>query len=308
MMANFDDANYQDAENYANLLLNRDITDYRILNELGVYYAKTRRLDITEKIYKIIIDYNNIDKVDKDYNDYLKLLSGSKKPYMPGYDEKKEKYIGFMNSLGIKMECCRISKVKQPPKIPVGEYPIPEEHKFPDFKSFVAFDVETTGVDSSKDAITEIAAIKVVDGRIVETQEFTFQELVHPYKKSIPENVEMITGITNEMVKEARDIWEVFPDFAEFIGDNILVGYNCMSFDSKFLVRAGRLSNLIINNEYYDVMKLAKRCKHKLDSSNMKLTDVAKSLGIVNPQAHRALSDAITTAKVYVELCDLINK
>ena len=221
--------------------------------------------------------------------------------------ENQDKYCIFIKTLGINVERKLMFKKSQPNKIPVGEYPNPLEHITPNFNSFIAFDVETTGIDCSKDSITEIAAIKVIDGVINEKKEFLFQELVHPYKKSIPKNVELLTGITNEMVKDSKKIWEVFSEFVEFIGDNILVGYNCMVFDSRFLVRAGRLSNLIIYNKYFDVMHYAKKFKNILNSNNMTLVEVGKALGIENPNAHRALADAITTAKVYLKLKEIEN-
>ena len=56
--------------------------------------------------------------------------------------------------------------------------------------------------------------------------------------------------ISNEMVKNSRSIDEVFPDFVNFIGDNILVGYNCATFDSKFIRKAEEKCNLEINNKY----------------------------------------------------------
>ena len=197
------------------------------------------------------------------------------------------------------------SHKKQPDKISIYDYPRPVEHKEHDFNSFVAFDVETTGIDPSKDAIIELSAIKVIDGKIIEEKEFVFQELVKPYKKKVPDEVVELTGITNEMVRDANRIWEVFPEFVEFIEDNILVGYNCMTFDSKFLVRAGRLSNIKIYNEYFDVMHFAQKLRNKLNSNNLTLVEVGKSLGIENSQAHRALSDAITTAKVYLKLLEI---
>ena len=226
---------------------------------------------------------------------------------MPSNNDNKEMYAHFLEKIGL-ADAKALLGVKQPEKIKVGEYPLPIEKKIPDFNSFIAFDVETTGIDHSKDSITEIAAIKVVNGEIVEKKDFIFQELVKPYKKKIPKNVEELTGITNKMVAECRNIWEVFPDFVKFIENNVLVGYNCMTFDSKFLVRAGRLSNLIINNQYFDVMHLVKKYKKSLDTENMTLVQVGKALGIENPQAHRALADAITTAKVYLKILELNRK
>ena len=73
------------------------------------------------------------------------------------------------------------------------------------------------------------------------------------------------------------------------------------------MVRAGRYSNLILENPYYDVMRYAKAYKDDLNLSGSKqsLATLAKQLGVKNPRAHRALADAITTAKVFLKLREL---
>ncbi len=306
MNACFSECKYEIAESYANNLLNDNSEDVIVLRNIADYFTKTRRYKIAENIYKKIIKTND-ENVLKDYEVYCNIINHKRKPYMPSNNDNKEMYAHFLEKIGL-ADAKALLGVKQPEKIKVGEYPLPIEKKIPDFNSFIAFDVETTGIDHSKDSITEIAAIKVVNGEIVEKKDFIFQELVKPYKKKIPKNVEELTGITNKMVAECRNIWEVFPDFVKFIENNVLVGYNCMTFDSKFLVRAGRLSNLIINNQYFDVMHLVKKYKKSLDTENMTLVQVGKALGIENPQAHRALADAITTAKVYLKILELNRK
>lgn len=190
----------------------------------------------------------------------------------------------------------------QPEKIPVGEYPEFPIHNAADFTSFVAYDFETTGLDSNRDAIIEIGAIKVINGVICEEKKFCFQEFVKPYKKAVSEEITKLTGIRKEDVANARPIWEVTKDFADFIGDLILVGFNNVRFDSKFLVRAGRISNTIMTNRQFDVMSYAVRNKNTLNLTSCTLDAVSKRLGIVNTDAHRALADAITTAKVYMAL------
>ncbi len=65
---------------------------------------------------------------------------------------------------------------------------------------------------------------------------------------------------------------------------------------------------MIINNQYFDVMPLVKNYKHTLDTENLKLVQVEKTLGIENLQTHRALADTITTAKIYLKLIKEINK
>lgn len=172
-------------------------------------------------------------------------------------------------------------------------------------KSFIAFDLETTGFSFKFDDITEIAAIKVRDGKIEETKKFIFQELVHLLKKEIPFNVVEITGITNEMVKDARLVTDVLRDFQKFIGDDVLVGYNCLKFDRLFLNEACQYTGIKITNPYFDVLAYVPRFYKELHFSNRTLATISKVLDIQNPRAHRALADAITTAKVFLKLQEL---
>ena len=292
--------------------LKGEMLDELSLYALGDYYTITRRYDIAENYLENAIMICHDESTMKYITDKLiecqerrkGRLNGGRAEYMPSSQENKEKYIEFMKTINIEIEKT-VSRTKVPDKISNDDYPLPIELKESGFKSFVAFDLETTGIDHTKDSITEIAAIRVVNGEIVESKEFIFQELVHPYKKRIPENVEKITGITNEMVHKCREVWEVFKDFSEFIGDDILVGYNCMSFDSKFLRRAGRLSNKIITNKYFDVMNYVKKFESVLHYENKTLSCISNLLGITNPNAHRALADSVTTAKVYLKLLEL---
>lgn len=291
--------------------LKDEMLDELSLYTLGDYYMITRRYDIAESLLENAImichDESTMNFLtDKlvDCNERRKgRLNGGKAEYMPASNENKKKYKEFMKTLNKEIDV--VIREKAPEKISKNDYPMPIERTQPGFKTFVAFDIESTGIDHTKDSITEIAAIRVVDGEIIESQKFIFQELVHPYKVKIPENVEKITGITNEMVYTAREVWEVFKDFASFVKDDILVGYNCMTFDSKFLRRAGRLSNIVIKNEYFDVMKYVKNFERELNYDSKTLTNISNLLGIQNPNAHRALSDSITTAKVYLRLLEL---
>ena len=80
-----------------------------------------------------------------------------------------------------------------------------------------------------------------------------------------------------------------------------------MKFDSRFLVRAGRYSNIIMQNPQFDVMKYADGFRNKLGITDEKLSleILSKKLGIENPEAHRALADSITTARVYLRLKEM---
>lgn len=303
--------NFENAEGLANELKDEQV-DELILYVLGDYYICTRRYEMASELLnrandickneetKVSIANKLIDCEQRK----LGKENGGKMPYLPTNIENKMSYIEFMKSIGIDVELPKV-RSRAPEKISPDDYPIPIALKRAGFKTFVAFDIETTGINHNKDSITELAAIRVVDGKIIETKEFIFQELVHPYKRKIPANVEKITGITNEMVYDAREVWDVFKDFVAFIKDDILLGYNCMTFDSKFLVRAGRLSNIKINNSYFDVMNYVKKFKSRLNYQSKTLTDIGELLGIINPNAHRALADAITTAKVYLKLLEI---
>lgn len=304
---------YENAEKIANILKEEEL-DYLSIYTLSEYYIYTRRYQLVKKLLnKTIKIYQNEDIINLLNNKLIECESrekgkenGGKAPYLPAQLENKIKYKEFMHSIGIDLELQK-PRSKAPGTISIDDYPQIVELEEPRFKSFVAFDIETTGINHNWDSITELAAIRVVDGKIVETKEFIFQELVHPYRRKIPTNVEELTGITNEMVYNAREIWEVFKDFKEFIKDDILLGYNCITFDSKFLSRAGRLSNIKIENKYFDVMKYVENFKSILSYDNKTLNNIANLLGITNPNAHRALADSITTAKVYLKLLEIDN-
>ncbi len=288
------------------------------------FYTTTRRYDAADEILAAAskVFANDADAVGRireaceKNKKYREKAVAGKQEYMPNPNEKREeakqKYVDFLASLGIEVKApvSNGSSGKGPQPIPRDQYPEPVETRDADFDSFVAFDLETTGRNSKLDEIIEFGAVKVVKGQIVESEEFTFQEFVKPYKKKISDEAQEKTGITPDDVKDARRMWEVTPDFLKFVGDNVLVGFKCIGFDSKFMARAGRYSHIIIENQYFDVMKYAGRFKEQLGISSKtysscSLNDLAEKLGIKNPNAHRALADAVTTAKVYLKLKEM---
>jgi DNA polymerase III epsilon subunit family exonuclease len=161
------------------------------------------------------------------------------------------------------------------------------------FNSFVAFDFETTGF-GNYDKITEIGAVKVVNGKITEY----FSELVNP-KRRIPEKVTEVTGITNDMVRDKETINKILPKFLDFAADSILVAHNA-KFDCRFLLKEAQQLGCEINNPVMDTMELAKR---KLPGrTSYKLTALTEHFGIEQQEAHRAYCDAEATAKLYMKL------
>jgi len=316
----FKDYNYFEAEEFANIIKTNENINKYVLYELGKYYLYTRRYEIAEKYLgkRLTIMENADDEkikkaIQKSYDEIEKRKKGLMAEYMPLKPEIQAKYCEFMNSIGFDLE----RKIEQAPrtrsslkaKISAEAYPNIKKQEINNFNfdTFVAFDIETTGFKRKKstlakagkiDDIIEIAAIKVINGKIDESSSFKFQELVHPLKQKISKEIETLTGITNEMVYDAKQIYEVFPKFMEFVDDNILVGFNCINFDCDFLIRAGRYSNIIIKNNFFDIY----RNLEKLNIKPISLNELSKQYNIINENAHRALSDAVTTAKLYLKL------
>ena len=173
-----------------------------------------------------------------------------------------------------------------------------KRHYAPDFTSFVAVDTETTGLDV-EDMITEIGAVRVVDGVVVEH----FQMLCDP-GRWIPEFVVNLTGITNEMVAGKPTCGEAARAFARFAGDDILVAHNAR-FDLGMLAKAALPEGVELSNEFFDTDVFAHSFKREREWEFTKLGYLAEQLGVPLGNAHRALADAQAAAGVYLKLRDL---
>ena len=158
---------------------------------------------------------------------------------------------------------------------------------------YVVFDLETTGLSSTEDAIVEISAIKVIDGSVTDE----FSTLVNP-GIHIPYSSSSIHGITDDMVADAPSTEEALNSFIDFIGDFALVGHNILRFDMKFIQRdvelffGTTLDNDIIDTLYLSRKYLPKLCSHSLGA-------LADHYDVSYEGAHRALSDCRITLKVY---------
>lgn len=310
MDACYYDFRYNEAEDIANELVGDDMNGITSI-VLADYFIKTRRYDRANKIITYGIN-NFTDKcilshLEMLFNDMNERKSGKKKEYIPSKLENKQKYVEFLAGLGIHVEIpLIIPHAPAPTPINKADYPDLPDVRDAGFRTFVAYDIETTGLNPKFDAIIEIGAVKVIDGVIKEQNEFIFQKLVKPFQNKIPKKVEDLTGITNEMVKDADEMWEIFEEFADFIGNDILVGFNNRNFDNRFLIRAGRYAGRIIRNSSFDLMYYADNFKNMLGYSGIRpsLKELSEILGIPNPQAHRALADAITTAGIYLKLIE----
>lgn len=158
---------------------------------------------------------------------------------------------------------------------------------------YTVFDLETTGIRPDYDSIIEISAVKVVGGKVTDK----FSSLVNP-GRPIPYRATKVNGISNEMVADEPVLDMVFPDFMEFIGEDVLVGHNIHSFDMKFIWKAAEmLFGQTISNDYIDTLPIARRCLPQL--SHHKLVDISAYYRISTAGAHRALNDCMMNQRCF---------
>jgi DNA polymerase III epsilon subunit family exonuclease len=158
---------------------------------------------------------------------------------------------------------------------------------------FVVFDLETTGLNSSRHEIIEIGAIRVNRDSDVHD---TFQALVKPTKR-IRKNVTRINGISQEMVdREGEPLDVALKAFVEFIGDLPLVSFNA-EFDMAFLSKAAEKHDTVIRNKVTCALKMARRAWP--GRASYRLCDLARDGNLSDEDTHRALGDCKRTIFVY---------
>lgn len=179
------------------------------------------------------------------------------------------------------------------------------ERTVPDFTSFVAFDIETTGTSGAEKgdipaAITEIGAVRVENGVVVDR----FDELVDPERDILP-YIARITGITNEMVRGKPTITEVIQRFVAFADQQILVGHNIKASDLHYIEAAAGRAGITLRNMYFDTYCYSRNFKKQFGWGKLTLPYLAEQFGVPQPEAHRAWCDAETNVGVYFRLREL---
>ena len=161
--------------------------------------------------------------------------------------------------------------------------------------TFICFDIETTGLSAVRDKITEIGAVKVENGIITDT----FSTFANP-EMPIPQKITQLTGITDDMVKDAPSQSEAVGAFLEFAGDNVLVAHNA-PFDTSFIAKACEDMGREYNYTSIDTVAISRAIL--TDIKNCKLDTVAKFLRLGDFNHHRATDDAEMLARIFINLC-----
>lgn len=168
--------------------------------------------------------------------------------------------------------------------------------------AFVIVDVETTGLNPTKDNIIEIAAIKV---DLNAGKEERFQSLVKVNKK-LNKVIINLTKITDdELAKNGVDRKTAMRNFFWFIEDLPLVAHNA-EFDAKFIIFEGVRENIYIENPFVDTLWFSRRLFPH--TTNHKLQTLAEELNLLKGVSHRALGDCETTLDLYKKILDKSNK
>lgn len=159
---------------------------------------------------------------------------------------------------------------------------------------YVVVDLETTGLSPyNGDEIIEIGVTEINNNNI----KLNYSKLIKP-RGIISSTITNITNITNEMVADAQSIEEVLPRFREYIGDRTMIAHNA-KFDVGFLNHYLEKMNLEPITNYICTMEMLKKNKN-YGGKNKKLATACDYYGIVNQNAHRADSDTLATAKLFL--------
>src|SRR5215218_3840503 len=159
---------------------------------------------------------------------------------------------------------------------------------------FVVVDVEATGAKTPPNRLIELGAFRIRGGHIVDK----FHTLVNP-EIPIPRFVASLTGISNDMVRDAPFFAEVAPRWLDFVSDSVLVAHNA-PFDTSFLNH--EISRVYpghrMVNPHLCTVRLSRRTLP--DLSNHRLETIASHFSIPIASRHRAGSDALATAEIFI--------
>lgn len=161
-------------------------------------------------------------------------------------------------------------------------------------RDYIALDIETTGLKPERDKIIEIGAAKYVDGKVVDT----FSRFVNP-GIPLPERIVDLTGITDEMLIDAKPSSAVMEEFLDFVEEGTILGHN-INFDYSFLKTAAAGIGASFERRGIDTLKLSRVLEPGQEKKT--LDAMCDYFGIVREKKHRALDDAVAAAELYEKL------
>lgn len=160
---------------------------------------------------------------------------------------------------------------------------------------YIILDLETSSLDVHSCDILEVGAIKIKDGKIIDS----FSSLVRPVSDINQEALNVNKLDLSELeTAPADDV--VIPDFFRFLGNNEIKGYNIDRFDWPILKRYALKYNYPLDNLVDDILLLARQKLHFLPNRN--LSTVASYLKIDSSKAHRAIEDCEITLNAYLKI------
>ncbi len=164
----------------------------------------------------------------------------------------------------------------------------------------VCFDIETTGLKVTQEAITEIGAVRLRNGEIVET----FQTFVDPERRLTPEIIGL-TGITDDMLRGAPKLKDALTAFLAFAGNAPLAAHNA-EFDISFIRAGCRKCGIPFEPTYIDTLILAQNLLPGL--GKYKLDIVAEHLQLPQFNHHRASDDAVPVAQMLTKFFPMLEE
>ncbi|WP_059053481.1 PolC-type DNA polymerase III [Paenibacillus senegalimassiliensis] len=167
--------------------------------------------------------------------------------------------------------------------------------------TYIVFDIETTGLSVTQNKIIEIAAVKMEEGKEIDR----YATFVNPHVR-IPYNIQQLTNINDEMVKDAPDVDEVLKQFVQFAGDAVLVAHNAR-FDVDFVnAKLKELGLPEMTNPVLDTLELARMLFPTM--KNHRLNTLAAKYKVSLENHHRAIDDTLALGEILNGLLEDANK
>ena len=160
--------------------------------------------------------------------------------------------------------------------------------------TFIAVDIETTGLNPKSDQVIEIGAVRIAEGKRIGV----FDILVNP-KRKLSTFITELTGITDQMLEGTPSEGEALQAFLAFAGEEVLLGHHLI-FDYSFLKSIAVRQKLPFERRGIDTLKIARACLPQAEKHSLEY--LCSYYQIVNKHAHRACEDAMATIELYQKL------